>query len=177
MKKGVPDRAAQRAALEAVEEVEAERARLFQRAMARRADVAELWRSERSGFVEMELADFRTVAEWDPSMRAARLVAGEPGQVGARYELVMSTLGRETTLEYEAVTVERPHRVVMRCDTDALTSVDTITVDERPEGVAVSYDAHLTLKGARKLAEPAVQVGLVLASERAKRSLQEKLAS
>src|SRR4051794_7848665 len=114
------------------------------------------------------LADFRTVQEWDPSMTSVRLVSGEPGQVGARYELVMSTLGREATLEYEAVEVERPRRFVMRCDTDAFTSVDTVTVDEGPKGVAVTYDADLALKGARKLAGPAVQVGLVLASERAK---------
>lgn len=123
------------------------------------------------------LADFRTVAEWDPSMASARLVAGAAGEVGARYELVMSTLGRETTLEYEAVEVERPHRFVMRCETDALTSVDTVTVGGGSDGVSVTYDAHLTLKGVRKLAEPVVEVGLVLASERAKKSLEEKLSS
>jgi hypothetical protein len=123
------------------------------------------------------LADFRTVQEWDPSMTAARLVSGEPGQVGARYELVMSTLGRETTLVYEAVTVERPHRFVMRCETDSLVSVDTVTVDSKDGRVEVTYDADLDLKGLRKLGEPVMQVGLVLASERAKRSLEEKLAS
>lgn len=123
------------------------------------------------------LADFRSVKEWDPSMTAARLVSGEPGQVGARYELVMSTLGRETTLVYEAVEVQRPERIVMRCETDALTSVDTITVAGGADGVQVTYDADLTLKGLRKVAEPAMEVGLVLASERAKKSLEEKLTT
>ena len=120
------------------------------------------------------LADFRTVAEWDPSMKSATLVAGSPGEVGSRYELVMSTLGRETTLVYETTEVQRPERFVMRCETDSLVSVDTITVSE---DVQVTYDAHLELKGLRKVAEPAVQVGLVLASERAKLSLEEKLAT
>src|SRR5947209_966796 len=93
------------------------------------------------------LADFRTVQAWDPSMTSATPVAGEAGQPGARYELVMSTLGRETTLVYEAIEVERPHRTVLRCETDALTSLDTITVEAGTDGVSVTYDANLTLKG------------------------------
>ena len=120
------------------------------------------------------LADFRSVAEWDPSMQSATLVSGTPGEVGARYELVMSTLGRETTLVYEAIEVQRPDRIVLRCETDSLVSLDTITVSDSAE---VTYDAHLELKGLKKVAEPALQVGLVLASERAKRSLEEKLST
>ena len=120
------------------------------------------------------LVDFRSVAEWDPSMQSATLVSGTAGEVGSRYELVMSTLGRETTLVYETVEVHRPERFVLRCETDSLVSVDTITVAE--DG-AVTYDADLELKGLRKVAEPAMQVGLVLASERAKRSLEEKLTT
>jgi hypothetical protein len=77
------------------------------------------------------LADFRSVQEWDPSMTSARLVSGSAGEVGARDELVLSTLGRETTLVHEAVTVERPHRFVVRCETDSLVSVDTDTVAEK----------------------------------------------
>lgn len=123
------------------------------------------------------LVDFRSVAEWDPSMQSATLVAGNAGQVGARYELVMSTLGRETTLVYEAVEVERPERFVMRCETDSLVSVDTITVADGGDGVQVTYDAEIDLKGLRKVGEPALQVGLVLASERAKSSLEEKLST
>ena len=123
------------------------------------------------------LADFRSVADWDPSMQSATLVSGTAGQVGARYELVMTTLGRETTLVYEAVEVDRPERFVMRCETDSLVSVDTVTVADGPDGVQVTYDADLDLKGLRQIAEPAMQVGLVLASERAKRSLEETLST
>ncbi|MCU1602048.1 MAG: Polyketide cyclase/dehydrase [Frankiales bacterium] len=122
------------------------------------------------------LADFRSVAEWDPSMTSATLVAGTAGEVGARYELVMSTLGRESTLVYEAVAVERPHRVQLRCETDSLVSVDTITVAAGQDGVQVTYDAQLELKGLKATAEPALQVGLVLAGERAKKTLASTLA-
>ena len=123
------------------------------------------------------LADFRYVQQWDPSMQTATLVSGSAGEVGARYELVMSTLGRGTALVYEAVEVDRPSRFVMRCDTDALRSLDTVTIAEDSGQVSVTYDAELTLKGLRRVAEPAVEVGLVLASERAKLSLQEHLAT
>jgi hypothetical protein len=68
-------RDAQRAALEQVEADEAERAKLFARTMARRAEVARLWEREHSGFAEMELAgtaligQYRAARELDDSVR------------------------------------------------------------------------------------------------------------
>lgn len=120
------------------------------------------------------LADFRTVAEWDPSMESVELLSGEPGHLGARYRLVMSLLGKSTELEYEATEVQPPERFVMRCDTDKMLSVDTVTV---AADAAVTYEAELDLKGALKLAEPVAQVGLTRASDRARDSLKEKLST
>ena len=139
-----------------------------------RTTVASSWSVDRTFDY---LVDFRSVAEWDPSMTSATLVSGTAGTVGAVYELEMSTLGTTSTLRYEATKVERPHRFVVRYEGDGVTSEDTITVREADGGVEVTYDAELDLKGVRKVAAPAAEVGLVLSGERAKRSLQDKLAS
>src|SRR3954447_8774449 len=58
----------QRAVLEQIEELEAEKARLHARGLALRAELAQLWTDERSGFAEMELAGTALVGQY----RAAR---------------------------------------------------------------------------------------------------------
>lgn len=122
------------------------------------------------------LADFRNVAEWDPSIEKVVLTAGEPGLVGAEYDVTFTMAGRETTMPYVALLVERPERIIMRGETDAVTSIDTITVNERVEGSQVGYHAELELKGVRKLAEPVAEFALTRASNKAKDGLTEKLA-
>ncbi|MBV9487093.1 MAG: SRPBCC family protein [Frankiaceae bacterium] len=118
------------------------------------------------------LADFRNVAEWDPSMERAELISGEPGKVGSTYRLTMSVLGVSTNLDYETVEVQRPERLVMVSESDAMTSTDTIRVDADS---SVTYFAHLDLHGLRKAADPLAEVLLERVSDRAAKSLAAKL--
>jgi carbon monoxide dehydrogenase subunit G len=120
------------------------------------------------------LADFRNVAEWDPSMERAELISGEPGQVGATYRLTMSLLGRSTELDYETVEVQRPERVVLVSESDAVTSTDTIRVDV--DG-SVTYFAHLDLHGVRKAADPLAEKLLERVSDKAASQLAAKLGA
>jgi hypothetical protein len=122
------------------------------------------------------LADFRSAAEWDPSIPEARLVSGTPGEVGAVYELVLEVLGKKTPLQYTALEVERPDRIVYRAETDSITSTDTITIGHDGTATTVTYDAQLDLKGVRKVVDPAAQLGLHRESEKAREGLQERLA-
>jgi hypothetical protein len=122
------------------------------------------------------LADFRSVVEWDPSMDEATLVSGDPGQVGATFELVTSPLGKRTTLTYTTVRAERPGLLVYRCETDAMVSTDTINVGTGGAGTTVTYDAQLELKGLRKAADPLVSLGLGREGSQARDGLEAKLA-
>lgn len=122
------------------------------------------------------LADFRHVAEWDPSIPEVTLVSGEPGALGATYEVWLEVLGRRTPLLYQCVELQHPQRLVFRAETDSVTSTDTITVGRGGLGTTVTYDAELDLKGVRKLAEPLAEIGLTRASERARKGLEAKLA-
>jgi hypothetical protein len=119
------------------------------------------------------LADFRSTVEWDPSITKATLRSGTPGEVGARFEITLSQLGKEMTFVYECLEAVRPSRLVYQADTDSLTSTDTITV--APDA-AVTYDAQLELKGIRKVADPLMELGLTRASDKARDGLAEQLA-
>src|SRR4051794_14498444 len=68
MTRSAETRAAQRAALEQVERDEAAKAIAYAAAMRTRAEVAQLWADERSGFAEMELAGTALIGQ----IRAAR---------------------------------------------------------------------------------------------------------
>jgi len=59
-----------------------------------------------------------------------------------------------SALDYELVVAERPHRIVLRAQRGALTSLDEITLAPRGDGVRVTYDARITLAGIAQLADP-----------------------
>ncbi len=105
------------------------------------------------------LEDFRSVAEWDPSIRSAHLTGGRPGRPGAEFELTVRFLGREVPLTYRAEVVERPRRLLLVAETTTVVSRDEITLADAPGGATeVTYSAELRLRGALRLADPILAV-------------------
>ena len=123
------------------------------------------------------LADFRTVAEWDPSITESTRLDDAPGiGVGARYEVVTEMAGRQVPMEYRTVELERPARIVLRGENDSAVSIDTISIAPRPDGGCdVTYEADIELKGARKVGEPVMQVALRRLGTKAEEGLREKV--
>lgn len=119
------------------------------------------------------LADFRSTAEWDPSIVRTHLVDGTPGEPGARFAVTFRQLGRESTLDYVTLEAVRPHRLVYRAVTRSVTSLDTITVG--PDA-SVTYEAQLELHGVRKVLDPVLQLVLTRASDKARDGLAAHLA-
>lgn len=123
------------------------------------------------------LADFRSVADWDPSIKESTHVNGDdPVKVGAIFSVTTSTTLSDVVLEYETVELERPHRIVLRGENDSMVSVDTIRIKLADDGGSqVTYDADIELKGARRLADPVVQLGFKRLGDKARDGLQAKL--
>ena len=122
------------------------------------------------------LADLRSIAEWDPSVEEIRLVSGEPGTVGARYQLELSFLGNRVSLPYVTVTAEPPTRVVFAAEAGNFIVRDEARI--RPiadRGSSVTWDAELRLKGARRLLEPLLRLAFNRLGGRAARGLDERL--
>ena len=123
------------------------------------------------------LADFRSVAEWDPSVRSAIHVnGGEPIRVGAIFRVTVKTALSELVLDYETIELERPDKIVLRAENNMMVSLDTITIrDDRRGGAAVTYNAKIELKGVYKLADPLLALAFRRLGDKARDGLRGKL--
>jgi len=122
------------------------------------------------------LANFASVAEWDPSVTEAAALDADVPRLGARYRVVVSTLGRESAFEYETITFERPSLVVLRAETGTVVSLDTIAFAATPfGGTEVTYDADLRLKGPLRLAELPMRAAFRHLAENARAGLDREL--
>ncbi len=127
------------------------------------------------------LADFATVADWDPGVSAAALVSGEPGQVGTSYAVTVTFGPRRIPLVYEVVERIDPldgdqGRVVLVAEAGSFTSRDTITVTPTPRGSQVQYDAILTLRGLGRIMDWPLQQIFQVIGGRAEQGLRDELA-
>ncbi|MEO8246566.1 MAG: SRPBCC family protein [Chloroflexota bacterium] len=100
------------------------------------------------------VADFATIAEWDPLIRSAERLDPGPPRVGSRYHLVArGPLGRAFGLDYVITDLEPPHRV--RLDASSGTRFDgwdEITCMPVGDGGAtVHYAAEINLHGVGRL--------------------------
>ena len=127
------------------------------------------------------LADFVSVADWDPGITGASLVAGEPGRVGSRYHVTATFGPRHIPLEY--LITERvdpgddgPGRVVLVADGGSFTSHDTITVTAVEGGSQVQYEAILTLRGAGRVLDWPLGLSFQVIGRRAENGLRAELA-
>lgn len=122
------------------------------------------------------LADFATIAQWDPGVAQARLVAGEPGQPGAMYRVRTSNFGLSLPLDYEVLSAAAPTpasagRIVLQAETRDFRSYDVIEVEPTPQGCAVTYDADLALKGVRRPFDPFLRLAFQVIGRRAEAGL------
>ena len=122
------------------------------------------------------LADLRSIAEWDPSVEGIRLVSGDPGTIGARYQLEVSFLGGRVSLPYVTVTVEPPSRVIFAAETESVMVRDEARIRPIADGgSSVVWDADLRLKGARRLLDPLLRLAFNRLGNRAARGLSVRL--
>lgn len=129
-----------------------------------------------AGEVYAYLSDFATVADWDPGIRSAELIDGEPGGAGSRYRLVASVLGVPIPLEYEILEAIPPSgrfagRVVLEAITPDFRSYDLIIVEPTDDGCNVTYDADLALRGIRRPFDPVLRLAFKVICDRARTGL------
>lgn len=127
---------------------------------------------EALGFV----ADFRNIERWDPSVVRARAVANGPLRAGSRFEVTTRFGGREIALEYEVIELEEARRAVLRAETPAAVSLDTIEAravsDQETE---VTYDADLRLRGVWRVAELPMRLAFARLGRAARAGLAREL--
>ncbi len=103
------------------------------------------------------LKDFSHAEEWDPgTVSCVRQDSGEI-RVGSRWANTSKLMGNTTELEYELLDLNEG-RVRFQGTNSSATSQDIIDVQPAPEGSQIRYEAVIEMKGAAKLAGPALKV-------------------
>jgi carbon monoxide dehydrogenase subunit G len=122
------------------------------------------------------LADFSTIAEWDPGVVSAKRITPGVIRTGTRFRVVVSFLSRTLEFEYEILEYERPHRLVLRGTHEAVVSTDEISFLARGSGTRVTYEARLELTGLLRLADPLLNLLFQHIGRVAMRGLRERMA-
>jgi carbon monoxide dehydrogenase subunit G len=99
------------------------------------------------------VADFTTVAEWDPGIHSSRRLTGEGG-VGTTYEVQAEFRGKTMPFTYTVTELEPGRRIVLDGVGEKATSRDTIVFEPAGEGTRITYSAEFKLKGVLKVAGP-----------------------
>lgn len=100
------------------------------------------------------VADFTTVAEWDPGIHSSRRVSGEGGP-GTVYEVQADFRGKTVPFTYTVTAFEQDRRIVLDGVGEKATSLDTIVFEPVGDGrTRITYTADFKLKGVLRLAEP-----------------------
>ena len=122
------------------------------------------------------LADFTTVADWDPGVTRAVRVDGGDLVVGSAFDVDVALAGRDVTFRYVITELSPPDRVVLRAERGPMVSLDTITVEAGADGGSrVTYDAVLELQGVLKVADPLLALGFGKVGDRAAAGLADHL--
>jgi hypothetical protein len=126
------------------------------------------------------LADFRSVAEWDPSITSATLIGdgdGDPIAVGAEFRVTTRTRFSEIVLRYTTTELDPSRRIALRGENDSMVSIDTITITSADTGATVTYDAEIELKGMRRLVDPLLALAFKRLGDEARDGLRSRLAA
>lgn len=89
------------------------------------------------------LANFESVAEWDPGVSEATCLDEGPVGVGSRFRVVVRT----GPLVYEVKELDPGRRIRLVAESSTLRSDDVISVLPVDGGATVAYDAELSLRG------------------------------
>ena len=115
-------------------------------------EVIEVPRSVEESFAYV--ADFTTVAEWDPGIHSSRRVSGDGG-VGTVYEVQAEFRGKTMPFTYTVTAFEQNRRIVLDGVGEKATSLDTIVFEPAADGgTRITYSADFKLKGVLRVVEP-----------------------
>lgn len=123
------------------------------------------------------MARLERFVEWDPGIVRSRQLDGDGPGLGAAYELVVRSAGREIPMRYE-IEKFRPGRSYLAvARTSTLESFDTVTVAADPSGSGsvVTYDADLRLRGPLRLFDPLLALAFGRIGDRAAAGLRRFL--
>ena len=123
------------------------------------------------------VADFTTVAEWDPGIHESRRVSGDGG-IGTVYEVQAEFRGKTMPFTYTVTAFEQDTRIVLDGVGEKASSLDTIAFEAAVDGgTRITYSADFELKGVLRVAEPFLGGTFRTLARKALVGLETKLAA
>jgi len=121
------------------------------------------------------MADFSNAPEWDANTKSSELQTADPYAVGAKYEVVTGFAGRDLTLTYETLEIERPNRVVLQSGTKIADIKDVMTFKPHGDGTEVTYEANIRPHSVAKVIDPIFSLIFKRVGDRALESMKDAL--
>ncbi|MFM8305071.1 MAG: SRPBCC family protein [Actinomycetota bacterium] len=117
------------------------------------------------------LANFASVAEWDPGVSEAVRLDDGPLAVGSRVRVVVKT----GPLVYEVRELEPGRRIRLVAESATIRSDDVISVRPDGDGAVVVYEADLTVRGWAVVFAPLLPLVFGRIGDKAAAGLRAKL--
>jgi uncharacterized protein YndB with AHSA1/START domain len=117
------------------------------------------------------LRDFENSEEWDAGTVRTTRTDGDGG-VGTTYENVSRFMGKETTLTYVVVALERPRTIALRGENKTVVAHDTMQLTGDDTYTEVRYRAEFEFQGFAKYLEPLLSLPLKRLGDDAEDSLR-----
>ena len=122
------------------------------------------------------LADFTSVADWDPGVTGAVRVDDGELALGSAFDVDVAMGPKAITFRYHLTEIDPPHQFVLRAERGPFVSLDTVTVEVAEDGESiVTYDAVLELKGLLGLFDPVLAIGFRRVGDKAAEGLRRHL--
>jgi carbon monoxide dehydrogenase subunit G len=99
------------------------------------------------------VADFTTMAEWDPGIAEARRITDGPIGIGTEFDVVALFRGSRVPFRYRVTAYEENRRIVLDGEGAKARSTDEITFEPAAAGTRIVYEAELRLRGVRRALE------------------------
>ncbi len=123
------------------------------------------------------VADFTTVAEWDPGIHESRKVSGDGG-LGSVYEVQAEFRGKTMPFTYTVTVFEQDKLIALDGVGEKATSLDTIAFEAAGDGgTRITYTADFKLKGVLRVAEPFLGGTFKTLARKALAGLEAKLGA
>ena len=122
------------------------------------------------------LADLRNMPDWYMSIDSAELVAGQPGEVGARFKVVNDRkLLDDLVFDYQTTSVEPGRELVFSIDHPKMVGTETYLLEAAGGGTRVTFDSDADYTKLNKLLTPVGAATLKAVQGPVRRSLQTAL--
>ena len=122
------------------------------------------------------IVDFSRIDEWDHTIISAEKVSDGSIGLGSKFDLVFAMGLRKSEISYEITEFEFPNKATLTGTSENFVAVDTVTLNQTPEGCHVDWRAELDFTGTSAKIVPLLEKKIKAGGAKTIRDLARALA-